>query len=84
MRRLPLPGDADAGGVGLRFIKKIGERGIVTLPSDVRLALGLGEGDIVELELVSVVRRAEKAPPAGPVPAAAPDPSPAARPAPAP
>lgn len=41
----------------MRFLKKIGGRGTVVLPSDLREALDLHEGDIVEFELIGVVRR---------------------------
>lgn len=44
----------------MRFIKKIVERGNVTIPSDVREALEIDEGDIVEFEIVSVVRRTDR------------------------
>jgi bifunctional DNA-binding transcriptional regulator/antitoxin component of YhaV-PrlF toxin-antitoxin module len=43
--------------VSVRFAKRIGQRGSLTLPSDVRTALNLEEGDIVEMEIVSIVRR---------------------------
>lgn len=41
----------------MRFIKKILERGTVTIPSDVREALGVEEGDIVEFQIVRIVKR---------------------------
>lgn len=44
----------------MRFIKKIVERGNVTIPSDVREALGIDEGDIVEFDIVSIVKRTER------------------------
>ncbi len=43
----------------MRFLKKVGGRGTVVLPSDLREALDIAEGDIVEFELVGVVRRAQ-------------------------
>jgi AbrB family looped-hinge helix DNA binding protein len=43
--------------VPIRFIKKIVERGNVTVPSDVREALGIEEGDIVEFDIITVVKR---------------------------
>lgn len=42
----------------MRFLKKVGGRGTVVLPSDLREAMDIAEGDIVEFELVGVVRRA--------------------------
>lgn len=41
----------------MRFIKKIVERGNVTVPSDVREALGIQEGDIVEFDIITVVKK---------------------------
>jgi AbrB family looped-hinge helix DNA binding protein len=41
----------------MRFIKRISDRGTVTLPSDVREALELQDGDIVEFEIVEIVKR---------------------------
>lgn len=41
----------------MRFIKKILERGTITIPSDVREALGVEEGDIVEFQVLRVVKR---------------------------
>ena len=41
----------------MRFIKKILERGTITIPSDVREALGVDEGDIVEFQILRVVKR---------------------------
>lgn len=43
--------------ISLRFIKKILERGTVTVPSDVREAIGVEEGDIVEFQIIRVVKR---------------------------
>ena len=43
----------------MRFLKKIGGRGTVVLPSDLREALDIHEGDIVEFELIGVVRRGQ-------------------------
>ena len=40
----------------MRFVKRVNERGNVTLPAEVRAVLGIGEGDIVELEVVQVLR----------------------------
>ena len=45
----------------MRFLKKVGGRGTVVLPSDLREALDIHEGDIVEFELIGVVRRGQAA-----------------------
>lgn len=47
----------------MRFVKKISERGVLTLPSDVREAMGVEEGDIVEFEVLAVVKKTRKTPP---------------------
>lgn len=41
----------------MRFVKKVANRGQVTLPSDVRDALDVEDGDIVEYEVVAVVKK---------------------------
>lgn len=41
----------------MRFLKRINERGTVTLPLEVREALEVSEGDIVEFEVLGVVRK---------------------------
>ena len=35
----------------MNFLAKIRKRGTVTIPSEIRLALSLKEGDLVELEI---------------------------------
>jgi AbrB family looped-hinge helix DNA binding protein len=61
---------------GMRFVKKISDRGTLTIPSDVREALDLKDGDLVDVHIVGVVaRRAASSPPA-PSGAVAPLPSP--------
>ena len=54
----------------MRFIKRISGRGTLTLPSEVRDALNVNEGDIVEIELLSVIKRngTPLPPPPGPEP----------------
>lgn len=47
---------------GARFVKRVGERGTVTLPADVRDILGVKEGDLVEFEILRVVRKDAQAP----------------------
>lgn len=41
----------------MRFIKKIAGRGNITLPRDIRDAMAIDEGDIIEFEVVAVVRK---------------------------
>jgi AbrB family looped-hinge helix DNA binding protein len=41
----------------MRFVKKVNERGVVTLPTEVREALGVEEGDIVEFEVLGIARK---------------------------
>lgn len=64
----------------LRFIKKIVERGNVTIPSDVREALEIDEGDIVEFEIVSIVKKTPKGTDESQAPATRPEPSPSPQP----
>ena len=42
----------------MRFVKRVNERGVVTLPTEVREALGVDEGDIVEFEILGIARKA--------------------------
>jgi AbrB family looped-hinge helix DNA binding protein len=48
----------------MRFVKKVNERGVVTLPTEVREALGVEEGDIVEFEVLGIARKASARGPA--------------------
>ena len=48
----------------MRFIRKIGTRGILTLPVELREVMDIAEGDLVEFELLAVVRKAPQAKPA--------------------
>lgn len=41
----------------MRFTKKIVERGNITLPSDVREALGIEDGDFVEFDIVGILKK---------------------------
>ena len=41
----------------MRFLRTIGQKGTLTLPSEIRQVLDVHEGDIVEFEVVSVVQR---------------------------
>ncbi len=53
----------------MRFVKRVNERGVVTLPTEVREALGVDEGDIVEFEILGIARKGTpKVAPAKPVP----------------
>lgn len=52
------------GSVGeMRFVKKISDRGTLTIPSDVREALDLKDGDLVDVQIVGVVGRRTSVPP---------------------
>ncbi len=42
----------------MRFLRTVHTRGTMTLPNDIRNALSISEGDIVEFEVVRVVRKA--------------------------
>lgn len=41
----------------MRFTKRVVAQGHVTVPSDLRSALGIDAGDLVEFQVVGVVRR---------------------------
>ena len=46
--------------VGLmRFVRKVNDRGVLTLPFEVREAMDVDEGDIVEFEILRVVKKAK-------------------------
>ncbi len=45
----------------MRFLKKVAGRGSLTLPSDIREALDIQEGDLVEFSIVGVVRKQQAA-----------------------
>ncbi|MEK6986287.1 MAG: AbrB/MazE/SpoVT family DNA-binding domain-containing protein [Candidatus Thermoplasmatota archaeon] len=40
----------------MRFVRKISDRGVLTIPTEVREALDVGDGDIVEFEVLRVVK----------------------------
>ena len=46
----------------MRFLRTVHTRGTMTLPNDVRTALGISEGDIVEFDVVRVVRKNPSSP----------------------
>lgn len=41
----------------MRFVKRVNERGTTTLPNEVRQALDIRQGDLVEFEVLRVIRR---------------------------
>lgn len=41
----------------MRFVKRVNDRGTITLPAEIRSVLDIREGDIVEFEVHRVVRR---------------------------
>lgn len=41
----------------MRFVRKVGRRGILTVPNELRELLEINEGDIVEFDLLAVVRK---------------------------
>ncbi len=43
--------------VAVRFVRKVNDRGVLTLPTEIREALGVEEGDIVEFEVLGVVKK---------------------------
>jgi bifunctional DNA-binding transcriptional regulator/antitoxin component of YhaV-PrlF toxin-antitoxin module len=44
----------------MRFLRKVGRRGVLTTPTEVREAMGIEDGDIVEFEIVGVIRRGQR------------------------
>jgi bifunctional DNA-binding transcriptional regulator/antitoxin component of YhaV-PrlF toxin-antitoxin module len=45
----------------MRFLRKVGQRGSLTLPTELREVLSIDEGDLVEFEVIGVVRRSSAA-----------------------
>jgi AbrB family looped-hinge helix DNA binding protein len=45
--------------VVMRFVRKVNDRGVLTLPSEVREALDVADGDIVEFEVLRIVKKAK-------------------------
>lgn len=43
--------------VCMRFVRKVNDRGVLTLPSEVREALDVADGDIVEFEVLRIVKK---------------------------
>lgn len=41
----------------MRFVKRVNDRGTITLPAEIRSVLDIREGDIVEFEIHRVVPR---------------------------
>lgn len=62
-RRVPGPqaDPCERGGPNLRFVRKVNDRGVLTLPTEIREALGVEEGDIVEFEVLGVVKKTSRA-----------------------
>lgn len=46
----------------MRFTKRVVGQGHVTVPTDLRAAMGIRAGDIVEFQIVGVTRRTTPAP----------------------
>jgi AbrB family looped-hinge helix DNA binding protein len=46
--------------MSVRFVRKISDRGVLTIPTDIREALEVEEGDIVEFEVLRVVKKKGK------------------------
>lgn len=45
----------------MRFVRKVNDRGVLTLPSEVREALDVDDGDIVEFEVLRIVKKGKGA-----------------------
>ena len=50
----------------MRFVRKVNVRGVLTLPSEVREALDVSDGDIVEFEVLRIVKKGKVPPAAAP------------------
>jgi len=46
----------------MRFVRKVNDRGVLTLPSEVREALDVADGDIVEFEVLRIVKKGKTTP----------------------
>lgn len=44
----------------MRFVRKINERGTITVPREVREVLDLKDGDLVDLQIMRVVGRGKR------------------------
>jgi AbrB family looped-hinge helix DNA binding protein len=53
---------------GYRFVRRVYERGKITVPKEFRDLLDVEDGDLVEFEIVGVVKKAGAAAPAAPSP----------------
>lgn len=51
----------------MRFIKRVSERGVLTLPTEIREALDVQDGDLVEFEVLRVVKKANGSAPSPPI-----------------
>lgn len=54
----------------MRFVRKVNDRGVLTLPSEVREALDVDDGDIVEFEVLRIVKKGRSAKPDAAAPTA--------------
>lgn len=52
--------------VAMRFVRKVNDRGVLTLPSEVREALDVADGDIVEFEVLRIVKKGKITPATAP------------------
>lgn len=43
----------------MRFVRRVYENGKITIPKEIREIHGVQDGDLVEVEVVHVVRRAD-------------------------
>lgn len=51
----------------MRFVRKVNDRGVLTMPTEIREALGVEEGDIVEFEVLGVIKKTDRKATAAPV-----------------
>ncbi|MEK6975348.1 MAG: AbrB/MazE/SpoVT family DNA-binding domain-containing protein [Candidatus Thermoplasmatota archaeon] len=61
--------------VAMRFVRKVNDRGVLTLPSEVREALDVADGDIVEFEILRIVKKGKVSLEATPAPTTPPTPA---------
>lgn len=60
----------------MRFLRTVHTRGTMTLPNDIRTALSISDGDIVEFEVHRVVRKSMPLPLPNPFPSESSSPAP--------
>lgn len=44
----------------MRFVKRVNERGTTTLPNEVRAAMDIEQGDLVEFEVLNVIKKGRR------------------------